>query len=91
MMLIAGNRETAKTGAQKSANGRGQANQPTEGKIKGREVRPGRGTVGALISQVFWCLRRDVHRHSAVRARDNSAIRSTKIAPRETLGHEPRG
>jgi len=42
MMLIAGNRETAKTGAQKSANGRGQANQPTEGKIKGREVRRGR-------------------------------------------------
>ena len=53
MMLIASNRETAKTGAQKSANGRGLANQPTEGKIKGREVRPGWGTVGALFFKRF--------------------------------------
>ncbi len=91
MMLIAGNRETAKTGAQKSANGREQANQPTEGKIKGREVRPGWGTVGALFSQAFSSSRRDVNHNCAARTRGNSAIPSTKITPRGTSGHDQRG
>ena len=62
MMLIAGNRETAKTGAQKSANREGSwQHDRSEGKIKGREVRPGWGTVGALFSQAFSSSRRDVN------------------------------
>jgi hypothetical protein len=91
MMLIAGNRETAKTGAQKSANREGTG-EPTDG---GQDKRPrgaarlgdGRGIVSASV----FILRRDVSRNCAARARDNSAIPSTKITPRGTSGHDQRG
>ena len=67
------------------------ATRPTEGKIKGREVRPGWGTVGALFSQAFSSSRRDVNHNCAARTRGNSAIPSTKITPRATSGHDQRG
>ena len=91
MMLIAEHRETAKTSAQLVRAGRGAATRPSEGKIKGREVRPGGRTVGALFAQVFSSSRRDVNHNCAARTRGNSAIPSTKIAPRPTSGHDQRG
>jgi hypothetical protein len=50
MKRIATNRQSAKTGARMSAGRRAVPTRPLEGKIKGREVRPGWGTVGDIVS-----------------------------------------
>jgi hypothetical protein len=57
-------RQIAKTGAQMSAS-REAATRPLEGKIKGREVRPGWGTVGALFLHTFHPAHCDVREHGA--------------------------
>jgi type IV secretory pathway VirD2 relaxase len=56
-----------------------------EGKIKGREVRPGWETVGALFLHMFHQARRDVHEREPHCTRVNSTILSTITAHRGVL------
>jgi len=53
-----------------------------EGKIKGREVRPGWGTVGTLFLHPFHLAIRDVRVCCTMCAHSNSSIPSKKSAPR---------
>lgn len=50
---------------QKSVQGPDAYTRPLEGKIKGREVRPGWGTVGALFLHTFHPAHCDVREHGA--------------------------